>query len=215
MRLFPRITPELPVILNGSLAGSKAMLSSLSLGGAFLRGPFPSVKIGDSLFLKYNLPSHGLFENSGRAVRKETEGVAVQFYDLDSSSKMKLWKYIAEGLRNLHECPYCGHTYEGLPQECALCGWNLDFHSPVYLEYHQKTCMLQRLHSKAEKLSADQLRRVVDLLEPESPRQPSTELLPEFVGTSQVMKEVFVKIRKVAPTDVPVLILGESGTGRS
>jgi transcriptional regulator with PAS, ATPase and Fis domain len=28
------------------------------------------------------------------------------------------------------------------------------------------------------------------------------------------MKEVFVKIRKVAPTDVPVLILGESGTGK-
>ena len=214
MRLFPRITAELPVILNGRLAGSKAMLSSLSLGGAFLRGPFPTVKIGDSLFMKYNLPSHGLFENIGKAVRKETEGVAVQFYDLDSSSKIKLWKYIADGLKNVHECPYCGHTYEGLPQACALCGWNLDFHSPVYLEYHQKACMLKRLNLKAEKLSADQLRRVVDLLEPESPRQPSVELFPEFVGTSQVMKEVFVKIRKVAPTDVPVLVLGESGTGK-
>jgi transcriptional regulator with PAS, ATPase and Fis domain len=74
--------------------------------------------------------------------------------------------------------------------------------------------MLKRLHLKAEKLSADQLRRVVDLLEPEPPRQASTELVPDFVGTSQVMKEVLVKIRKVAPTDVPVLILGESGTGK-
>src|SRR5512139_2305948 len=146
MRLFPRITPELPVSLNGRLAGSKAILSSLSLGGAFLRGPFPTIKIGDSLFLKYNLPNHGLFENSGKAVRKETEGVAVQFYDLDSFSKIKLWKYISDGLRNLHGCPYCGHTHKGLPQACARCGWNLDFHSPVYLEYHQKTCMLKRLH---------------------------------------------------------------------
>jgi transcriptional regulator with PAS, ATPase and Fis domain len=214
MRLFPRITPELAVILNGRLAGSKAMLSSLSLGGAFLRGPFPTVKIGDSLFMKYHLPSHGLFESSGKAVRKDTEGVAVQFYDLDSSSKIKLWEYIADGLKNLHACPYCGHSYEGLPQACARCGWNLDFHSPVYLEYHQKTCMLKRLHSKAEKLSADQLRRVVDLLAPEFSRQPSADLFPEFVGTSQAMKKVYVKIQRVAPTDVPVLLLGESGTGK-
>ena len=214
MRFFPRITPELPVILNGRLAGCKATLSSLSLGGAFLRGPFPAVKIGDSLFLKYNLPTHGLFENSGKAVRKETEGVAVQFYDLDSSSKIKLWKYIADGLKNLNECPYCGHSYDGLPQACGRCAWNLDFHSPVYLEYHQKTCILKKLHSKAEKLSADQLRRVVDLLEPESSRQLSTGLFQEFVGTSRAMREVYVKIQRVASTDVPVLLLGESGTGK-
>ena len=214
MRLFPRITPKLPVTLNGRLASSKATLSNLSLGGAFLRGPFPTVKIGDSLFMKYHLPSHGLFETSGKAVRKDAEGVAVQFYDLDSFAKMKLWKYIAEGLKNLRECPYCGYPRERLAQACTRCGWKLDFHSPVYLEYHQKTCLLKRLHSKAEKLSADQLRRVVDLLRPEFPRHPSTDLFPEFVGTSQAMREVYDKIQRVAPTDVPVLLIGESGTGK-
>ncbi|MEZ0313232.1 MAG: sigma 54-interacting transcriptional regulator [Myxococcota bacterium] len=36
----------------------------------------------------------------------------------------------------------------------------------------------------------------------------------EIVGTSERMQEVFRKIRKVAPTDVSVLITGETGTGK-
>ena len=35
-----------------------------------------------------------------------------------------------------------------------------------------------------------------------------------IVGESQVMKEVFVKLQKVAPTDANILILGENGTGK-
>ncbi|AXT19097.1 response regulator [Flavobacteriaceae bacterium AU392] len=36
----------------------------------------------------------------------------------------------------------------------------------------------------------------------------------EIIGKSDVMKEVFVKLKKVAPTDANVLILGENGTGK-
>jgi len=36
----------------------------------------------------------------------------------------------------------------------------------------------------------------------------------DFVGTSPGMESVFASIRKVAPTEAPVLILGESGTGK-
>ena len=36
----------------------------------------------------------------------------------------------------------------------------------------------------------------------------------EIVGSSEVMQNVFVKLRKVAPTDANVLILGENGTGK-
>ncbi len=36
----------------------------------------------------------------------------------------------------------------------------------------------------------------------------------EIVGSSEVMQDVFVKLRKVAPTDANVLILGENGTGK-
>ena len=36
----------------------------------------------------------------------------------------------------------------------------------------------------------------------------------EIIGDSDVMNDVFVKLKKVAPTDANVLILGENGTGK-
>lgn len=36
----------------------------------------------------------------------------------------------------------------------------------------------------------------------------------EIVGESEIMKDLFVKLKKVAPTDANVLILGENGTGK-
>ncbi|REG90206.1 sigma-54-dependent transcriptional regulator [Winogradskyella sediminis] len=36
----------------------------------------------------------------------------------------------------------------------------------------------------------------------------------EIIGTSDVMTDVFTKLKKVAPTDANVLILGENGTGK-
>jgi transcriptional regulator with AAA-type ATPase domain len=133
---------------------------------------------------------------------------------LDSSSKVKLWGYISERLKDQGECPYCGHPCSPFPAECNRCGWNLEFHSPVYPEYHEKTCLLKKLQSHTEKLSAGQIRHMIDLLETDLMKKSPNDDFREFVGTSQAMKEVYAKIRKVAPTDVPVLILGESGTGK-
>ena len=36
----------------------------------------------------------------------------------------------------------------------------------------------------------------------------------ELIGESEVMRDVFIKIEKVAPTDANILILGENGTGK-
>lgn len=52
---------------------------------------------------------------------------------------------------------------------------------------------------KSHKAASDQLKPVI-----------GTELL----GESEVMQDVFFKIRKVAPTDANILILGENGTGK-
>ena len=214
MRFFARAKFNLPVTLNGRFSGSSATIMDLSLNGAFIDGQFSSVKLGDSLFLKYYLPGYGSFEHSAKTIRKEASGVAVVFYDLDPSSKVKLWGYISERLKDQAECPYCGHLCSPFPAECSRCGWNLEFHSPTYPEYHEKTCLLKKLNSHAEKLSAGQIRHMIDLLETDLMKKSSNDDFREFVGTSQAMKEVYSKIRKVAPTDVPVLILGESGTGK-
>ena len=36
----------------------------------------------------------------------------------------------------------------------------------------------------------------------------------ELIGSSEVMKDIFFKIQKIAPTDANILILGENGTGK-
>ncbi len=43
------------------------------------------------------------------------------------------------------------------------------------------------------------------------------EIIPEFphiVGKSEEMKKVFVQMQRIAPSDIPVLIQGETGTGK-
>lgn len=67
---------------------------------------------------------------------------------------------------------------------------------------------------KNEKL----IQAVKELLEKKKVRKslrqnPSAEGT-KIVGESEVMNEVFVKLKKVAPTDANVLILGENGTGK-
>jgi len=49
----------------------------------------------------------------------------------------------------------------------------------------------------------------------EKPAKQVTNDLPvELVGESAVMQELFYKVKKIAPTDANILILGENGTGK-
>ena len=47
-----------------------------------------------------------------------------------------------------------------------------------------------------------------------SQKQSITTSSTEIIGDSDAMNDVFVKLKKVAPTDANVLILGENGTGK-
>jgi hypothetical protein len=46
------------------------------------------------------------------------------------------------------------------------------------------------------------------------PEMPIGGVLGELVGTSPAMQGIFSTIRQVAPTSAPVLICGETGTGK-
>ncbi|HSI70066.1 MAG TPA: sigma-54 dependent transcriptional regulator [Gillisia sp.] len=67
---------------------------------------------------------------------------------------------------------------------------------------------------KNEKL----LNSVKDLVEKKkSGKTPGPGILAEgtcIVGESEVMEDVFLKLKKVAPTDANILVLGENGTGK-
>ncbi|HRI25086.1 MAG TPA: sigma-54 dependent transcriptional regulator [Ferruginibacter sp.] len=43
---------------------------------------------------------------------------------------------------------------------------------------------------------------------------PSASVTRQMIGESEVMKDIFFKIEKVAPTDANIFILGENGTGK-
>ena len=214
MRLFPRVRTEIPITINTKLTTFEAALSDLSINGAFIQGPIRTAKVGETVFVKYHLPKYGLFEHSGKTIRKENGGFVVIFHDLDITGKTKLWKYIIDNLNNLERCPYCDEKYDILPSICKNCGWELAFDSPGYIEYHEKTHLLKKLYSKADHLDVDQIRRLINFTNVDILKEGISEGFQEFVGVSDVMKETFSKIRKVAPTDIPVLILGESGTGK-
>lgn len=50
---------------------------------------------------------------------------------------------------------------------------------------------------------------------PASQTAPDTSVIhKEMLGESEVMKDIFFKIEKIAPTDANILILGENGTGK-
>src|ERR1700730_8433613 len=44
--------------------------------------------------------------------------------------------------------------------------------------------------------------------------QPDSVIGKELLGESEIMRDIFLKIEKVAPTDANILILGENGTGK-
>ncbi|MBK7559596.1 MAG: sigma-54-dependent Fis family transcriptional regulator [Chitinophagaceae bacterium] len=46
------------------------------------------------------------------------------------------------------------------------------------------------------------------------PVNHASKLGPEMIGDSDVMKDIFFKIEKIAPTDANIFILGENGTGK-
>lgn len=61
------------------------------------------------------------------------------------------------------------------------------------------------------------LETIKELLEKKKKKQPKKLYLdsgPKIIGESEPMQNVFLKLKKVAPTDANILILGENGTGK-
>lgn len=86
---------------------------------------------------------------------------------------------------------------------------------PSHILNITRRCIFKKkISSIIERLVPDQIRGIINFIDTEIFKRSISENFQEFVGTSDVMKEVFSEIRKVAPTDISILILGESGTGK-
>ncbi|ABQ25356.1 sigma 54-interacting transcriptional regulator [Geotalea uraniireducens] len=217
-RLSPRIIATVPATLDTPSSKIEMVITDLGLNGAYLRAhsPFPGKKLGvdTPVLLQYNLFGKGLFEHRGNIIRKDNAGYAVNFPGLDFATKRKLWEFIVDNLSDVHECPFCGESYITMPTTCKRCGWELNFNPPEYFNYYEKNCTIKKLHERLSGLDIEQLQKIVNFIDIDIAKVMGSEEIQEFVGTGNAMLEVFANIRKVAPTDLTVLVLGESGTGK-
>ena len=58
------------------------------------------------------------------------------------------------------------------------------------------------------------LKEVLDKQVSPQKKQTRKQSMPEIIGSSEIMQNLFHKLEKIAPTDANVLILGENGTGK-
>ncbi|GAB7026744.1 sigma 54-interacting transcriptional regulator [Geotalea toluenoxydans] len=217
-RQSPRIKAILPAKLDTPSSKIETEIIDLGLDGAYLKVLPPAfrdkIPLNTQVLVQYDLFGQGLFEHRGNIVRKDGLGYGVQFAGIDRMTKNKLWQLIAGNFNNTGSCPFCGESYGLLPPVCKSCGWQLDFNPPGYLDYHERTCLLNRVNGNLAKFDLDQLQKVSGFIDTDILKLKGNDDLDQFVGTGKAMLDVFANIRKVAPTDLTVLILGESGTGK-
>ncbi len=217
MRFSPRLAVRIPAEIKIGPARIDILIVSMGLDGAFIRNSAPGLDSNPSqngLSVCYDLPQQGTLEHGVRLARKDAEGFALAFQDMDLPTRLRLWQYIADNLVQGTECPFCGRSYTVLPPVCESCGWDLAFDRQGYFEYRERMAMVKGLESRVKDLKTDQLKKLVGYVDADLLRIGTGEEMQEFVGTCPQMLQIFSRIRKVAQTDLSVLILGESGTGK-
>jgi transcriptional regulator with PAS, ATPase and Fis domain len=219
-RLDVRCDVDLPVCVtyddegNQGVIEKKSKFKSLSLGGGFIDCKPPLIE-SKVIGIKYDLPRHGEFEILGEITRREKNGMAAKFYNLNRDAKLKLWDYIKENISDDLSCPYCGKKNSRKLRKCNACSWNLNFFSQDYIVEHEKESFLNRLAMKSDMFSFEDIHKLLNFIDVEILKiGKNLDINEEFVGSSKGILNVFSLIRKVAPTDIPVLITGESGTGK-
>ncbi len=215
-RLSPRIKTDIPAEIKANNIEAHGKIVNISVDSAFVieSPPIITKKPGVEILIRYELPGSGPFEHCGRILRAEKSGFALSFENMDIQAKLHHWNYIIGGLINIKSCPYCGKEYMRIPEVCIECNWRLDFEDPDYFDFFEKRRLINRIQQGILNLDRESLYRIYNFLKTDILKTPDSEGMQEFVGTSSKMLEVFSNIRKIAPTDLPVLILGETGTGK-
>jgi len=213
-RLDVRVKTELPawITYHKSEGEIVAKASELSLSGILIDGW--TAKIPCIFLVKLALPKGNEVELFGEIIRRHNSASAARFYLPERETMVRLWEFIRERITHVDGCPYCAHQNKPHSEYCEKCGWYLRFTEREYLDKHIEETFLERITSRIGSLSPEHLRKVLNLIDRELLAIRGWSIDEQFVGTCEAMLEVFSMIRKVAPTENTVLILGESGTGK-
>ena len=133
----------------------------------------------------------------GKIFRTGGDHAVILFNEDDEFIAETVGGFLTKEIERTGVCPYCKAPLNGNSKICKGCGMNLDF-TNVHIVRALKEFRLGKLISKVV----------------EENGESKEEEDVEFIGASKPMKEVFKLIRKYATTDYPVLITGETGTGK-
>ncbi len=219
-RLSPRVYKNVQAtIISSNKIRQSVLLNNLGLGGLFLDKELST----KCLALQTWHSLHMTMEDGGElllramVVRNNDHGIALRFSSISQGDLAKIWGLIRNFIPANGRCPYCNSPVKKSTEICPNCDWKLDFEDKKYLTYWKKKTLLSQIYSSLSKLEISELQSVSELLQKDSlitGRSPAFSGTEEFVGTCPAIKEVFSLIRKIAPTDFPVVIFGESGTGK-
>ncbi len=109
-------------------------------------------------------------------------------------------KYLTSRIYKSGICPFCSKKIENKERYCKRCGMFFDYTKPEVVRFIQEF--------KVGKIFYDLL------VEHPEEIEEKLEDRKEFIGVSERIKEVFDLIRKYATNNYPVLIIGETGTGK-
>ena len=194
MRLAPRIPFSETVYIKCNGGWIKAQSVDLSLFG--VKVSMDEGKCDDRSDVRLRLPvGSNMAILKGKFYRKEKGKAVILFDEHENVLAEIVGRVLTSVLKSLRKCPYCRKVIEGEGEACNSCGMPLDF-------------------SKVELVSTLRRMRLGDILLGKAQPAKVKEEKKEFIGTHPSMKKVFDLIRRYASTDYPVLILGETGTGK-
>ncbi len=199
MRLTPRVAYKEEALVNCGKGWLKARTEDLSLFGVKIRLQRTNMcEHGDKLELKIPIEGKNVVFR-GRIYRKDNDRAVIIFNENEELLADILGSFVTRMIRDKGVCPYCKSSIQRESLLCPECRMPLDF-------------------TRLDLVRALRYIKIGDLLSgtlPEEIKRTShEEERVEFIGTCPPIKKVFELIRKYAATDYPILILGETGTGK-
>ncbi len=198
MRLAPRVQYREAIQVKCKNGWLRAQCEDISLFGVKLCF-VEEDDCFDREWVKLKIQINGRYAVfNGKIYRREDNRAVILFNEDDQILSGILGKFFTETIKRSGMCPYCKSKIGSEDNSCPNCHMPLDF-------------------TRVDLVKALRRIKVGDIISgklPEEIKEKIQSERTEFIGTCPKMKEVFDLIRKYAPTEYPVLILGETGTGK-
>ncbi len=201
MRISPRIQFNENIILQCGDEAIETKAIDLSLQGIKIENALSeSCKNKDQVKVSFEMNGKPVTLN-GKLYRNEQKEMVIVFNETPEKISETVGSFITQKIYESQTCPFCEYHIEKTDKYCPKCGMYLDFSSPNVIRVISDF----KLGKIIEKLTKEEKDSIVE---------STISSNMEMIGTNEKMKEVFHLIRKYAATDYPVLIVGETGTGK-